>query len=164
MAEDSSRDLVTAAARIKSVLEEEEARGRHPGALADLVGCSRPTLLNWASGRTDINQVGIGYLLKFCEVTGVNWRWIMYGEAPRIVRYAISEQVQALAQKLAVMESKHPDHLKVVGRMIDAAADEAVAGSEGDPPLDATPTGKRPNPGIKPGEGAHGHGRRGETR
>lgn len=118
----ANRELLTPAARISWILAQEKADGRTPENLAAEVGCSRPTLLNWANGNTEIDQVSLGLLLRFCEVTGVNWRWVVYGEEPRIIRYPLTDRVFSLAHKLAAMEAKHPDELVVVARMIEAAA------------------------------------------
>lgn len=122
----SSRDPGSRAARIEWVLDREKKNGRSPAALAAEVGCSRPTLLNWAHGKANMDEVGIGLILRFCEVTGVNWRWLMYGEEPRILRYAVTSRVAELSGKLAAMEAHSPDQLAMVARMIDAAAEGLV--------------------------------------
>jgi transcriptional regulator with XRE-family HTH domain len=121
------RDLTTPTERIAWAIEQVKATGVSLEQLAERVGCSHAALSQWQTGATNIENVKAGLLDRFCEETGVSPHWILHGGPNRVDTTTYSERVSTLAAKLRALEVRSPSSLYVVGKMIDAAADDDAA-------------------------------------
>jgi transcriptional regulator with XRE-family HTH domain len=109
------RHLTTPQARVAYVLKDaKERKGLSMEAIAAQIGVKHATLSLWTS-KTDLLRAKIDVVLRFCELTGFHYRWLLYNEVPP------SSRVDALTRKLAELEENDPAALDMVGRMIDAA-------------------------------------------
>lgn len=122
MASGSTRDLMASSERIAWAIARMKEAGIGLEELAERIGCSHATLSQWQNGDTNIDNVKVGLLTRFCAETGVSLPWILTGEGPRLLRYPTSNRVSSLTQILTALEKDNPEALIVVARMIQAAA------------------------------------------
>lgn len=118
------RDLTTAKDRLAWAVEQLEAKGLSLTALGDKIGCSHATLSHWKGGKTAVENIKVGLLASFCEHSGLAMHWLLTGDGPRFEHFFSSDLVAGLANKLVAMERDAPAMLKVVARMIEAAAEK----------------------------------------
>jgi len=102
-----SPDLGTASGRIAFAIEQS---GKTLERIADEIGCSHAAISQWQRGRTDPESIKAGLLLT--------------GKGPRVSRYLLTSELERLATALRAMESRSPQQVETVVRMVEAAATE----------------------------------------
>ena len=102
-------------------------------ALAERMGCSHATLSQWQTGATNIDNVKVGLLTKFCDATDVSLRWILTGDGPRIDAYSSSASaaVLDLSRRLSTLQARSPETFDIVAKMVEAAAAPPTSSPDG---------------------------------
>jgi transcriptional regulator with XRE-family HTH domain len=113
-------DLDTPAKRIAYAIEKSEKTLEQ---LAEEIGCSHAALSQWQTGATNVANIKAGLLLAFSEKTGIDVRWLLTGDGPRVSRYIMRPEMQRIATALQVMERSSPLQIETVVRMVEAAAE-----------------------------------------
>lgn len=99
-----------------------ERSGKTLTALAQEIGCSHAALSQWQNGHTPLETVKSGLLHAFAERTGVDVRWLLTGQGPAVSRYVMRSEVERITVALQVMESRAPQQVETIVRMVEAAA------------------------------------------
>lgn len=119
------REPSSAADRIRWAVKQSD---RTLVQIADEVGCTHVTLSLWQTGATLVENIKVGLLVKFCEVTGANLQWLLTGEGPRLAHYPKASAGSALvatAEHLA--RDAPPEVVKTAERVLRALDPDAPA-------------------------------------
>lgn len=96
-----NREPSTPAERIRWAVKQS---GHRLVDVAAYVGCSHATLSQWQNGVTDVHNIKVGLLVRFCEYTGASMSWILSGDGPALTTYgkpAAEPPLVALAARIA---------------------------------------------------------------
>ncbi len=122
-----SRDLATPADRIRWAIEQS---GHRLIDVAIAVGCSHSALSQWQTGATQVENIKVGLLLKFCDFTGASLQWLLTGDGPRLMRYAKPFADSALVQRAAHIARDLPPEIAAVAERVLKALEPPPKTSE----------------------------------
>lgn len=98
----SQEPPLTASQRIAWAIDTS---GKTLTALADEVGCSHAALSQWASARTEADNIKAALLQRFADATAVELRWLLTGEGPVRSAYATAySPLVLLAREVAQLD------------------------------------------------------------
>lgn len=112
-----SEGLDTLAKRIAWAVERS---GKTLEQLAEEVRCSHAAISQWQTGKT--KHIQSDFLLRFADATGVELRWLLTQEGPRVSRHTLTEAMDRVAEALAVLAREEPLQVDTIVRMVEAAA------------------------------------------
>lgn len=110
--------LLTGHARIAWAIAES---GKTLVQIGEEIGCTHATLSQWQNGKTVVEKIQAGLLLKFAIATNTELRWLLYGEEPRRP-VSQSSEARRLASALRVMQEQAPWKVEPIVTMVEAAA------------------------------------------
>lgn len=113
--------LLTAQDRIGWVIDRAKQTGMTPERLAVKCGITRPALLHWRKPTTDVDSIGVGPLMAFCQATGVALHWVLTGQGDPDQPAAQPAEITELGRDLARLAREEPAEYRVLVRMIRGA-------------------------------------------
>lgn len=101
-----------------------EHSGKNVLAVSKKMEVSHVALGNWKHNKVDCSKITAENLMRFCDETGTQWRWVLTGEGLAVAPPAISETpiMRRMHLALAVMEEQAPYNLERVVQMVEATA------------------------------------------
>lgn len=112
-------DLTCAHGRIAWAVDQS---GKTLEQLASEIGCSHAAISQWQTGATEAVNIKAGLLQAFADCTGVDSRWLLTGQGPRLSRYMLTTEMTRISAALLAMEQRTPQQVETVVQMVEAAA------------------------------------------
>jgi transcriptional regulator with XRE-family HTH domain len=105
-----SLDPVTPAERFKWAKERSRKTWHQLGAE---VGCTHATLVQWSSGKTDVLNAEVSFVVAYARATGVSLQWLLTGEGERLTQptrrehQLVAEARHIVAERPALAEGAY---------------------------------------------------------